>query len=45
MDPAASAVTAPPAGSRLKKQPKVRKSVKDLMPNEWRKESEKRIGR
>jgi hypothetical protein len=45
MDPAASAAVAPAAGSELKKQPKVRKAVKDLMPDERRNESEKHAGR
>jgi hypothetical protein len=37
MDPAASEVTAPIAGNRLKKQPKVRKAAKDLTPNKRKK--------
>jgi hypothetical protein len=45
MDPAASAAAAPAVGRELKKQPKVRKAVKDLTPDERRKESEKRAGR
>jgi hypothetical protein len=45
MDPAASEAGAPAAGSRLKKQPKVRKEAKDLTPDERKKESEKRVGR
>jgi hypothetical protein len=45
MDPAASEAVAPTAGSGLKKQPKVRKAAKDLTPDEWKKESEKRAGR
>jgi hypothetical protein len=45
MDPAASAAVAPAAGSGLKKHPKAKKSVKDLTPDERRKESEKRAGR
>jgi hypothetical protein len=44
MDPAASAAAAPAAGSGLKKQPKVRKDAKDLMLDDWRKESEKHAG-
>jgi hypothetical protein len=45
MDPAASAATAPAAGSKPKKQPKARKPTKDLTSDERRKESEKRAGR
>jgi hypothetical protein len=45
MDPSASAAATPAAGSGLKKQPKVRKPVKDLTPDERRKESEKHVGR
>jgi hypothetical protein len=45
MDPAASAVAAPTIGSRLKKQPKVRKATTDLTLDERRKESKKRAGR
>jgi hypothetical protein len=44
MDPAASAAAAPAACSEPKKQPKARKPAKDLMPDERRKESEKRAG-
>jgi hypothetical protein len=45
MDPATSEAAAPAAGSRLKKQPNVRKAAKDLTPDERKKESEKRASR
>jgi hypothetical protein len=45
MDPAASEAAAPATGGGLKKQPKVRKMAKDLTPDEWKKESKKRVGR
>jgi hypothetical protein len=45
MDPAASATAAPAAGNEPKKQPKARKAVKDLTPDERQKESEKCAGR
>jgi hypothetical protein len=38
MDPAASEAVAPAAGSGLKKQPKLRRAVKDLTSDERRKE-------
>jgi hypothetical protein len=44
MDPAANAAAATASGSAMKKQPKVRKPAKDLMPDEQRKVSEKRAG-
>jgi hypothetical protein len=40
MDPVASEADAAAADSGLKKQPKVRKAAKDLMPDEQKKESE-----
>jgi hypothetical protein len=45
MDPAASEAVVAAADSGLNKQPKVRKAVKDLTPDERKKESEKRAGR
>jgi hypothetical protein len=44
MDPIATAAAAPATGQEPKKQPKVRKTTKDLTPAEQRIESEKRAG-
>jgi hypothetical protein len=45
MDPVASEAVAPAVDNELKKHPKARKLVKDLTPDEQRKESETRASR
>jgi hypothetical protein len=45
MDPVTNVIAASAAGNGLKKQPKTRKMVKDMTPDERRIESDKRAGR